>query len=388
MDGADYTEKSPGRRVQITRPDSGWAFIPDSLPPAIDWSSGELWQLLSDADRAIGRLAGVGQMIPNPYLLISPLRRREAILSSRIEGTQAGASELVLFELHQPSHGHAGDVREVHNYIRALDKGLERVQRVPISLNLLRELHQILLDGVRGQRTRPGEFRREQNWIGTEHSPITEARYVPPPPSEMMQCLYDLERFINSPPPSLPPLVRIALVHYQFEAIHPFLDGNGRLGRLLISLQLKVEGILPEPLLYLSAYFERHRQAYYDHLLAVSTQGHWDQWLTFFLRGVASEANDATARAGRLIELRTGYQTRFQRARSSALTQRLCDALFVSPAVNTATVCSILGGVTHQTAMSHIRRLVNAGILTEVTGQARNQVWVASEILGIIEDMT
>ncbi len=202
----------------------------------------------------------------------------------------------------------------------------------------------------------------------------------------MMQCLYDLEQFINSSPSSLPPLLRIALVHYQFEAIHPFLDGNGRLGRLLIALQLKVEGILPEPLLYLSAYFERHRQAYYDHLLAVSTQGHWEPWLAFFLRSVASEASDATARAKRLIDLRNDYQTRFQRVRSSALTQKLCDALFVSPAVNTATVRHILDNVTHQTAMSHIRRFVNAGILTEVTGQTRNRVWIAKEILGIIED--
>lgn len=236
-----------------------WAFVPNPLPPALEWTD-ELAQALSDADRALGALAGLSNALPNPHLLVRPFVRREAVLSSRIEGTQASLTDLYAFEAKQlPLLDAPADVREVFNYVDALEYGLKRLEALPVSLRLIRELHARLMQGVRGEPMTPGEFRRSPNWIGPFGSTLETAPFVPPPPLEMEQALAEFEKFLHTES-TLPPLVRLGLIHYQFEAIHPFLDGNGRVGRLLISLLLGAWELLPEPLLNLSVYFERQRQ--------------------------------------------------------------------------------------------------------------------------------
>lgn len=258
-----------------------WAFVPTPLPPQIGWDL-ELSSTLADASLALGELAGLGRTMPNPQLLIAPFLRREAVLSSRIEGTQAGVTNVYAYEAGQlvlpgiMPEVPQSDVQEVFNYVRALEYGIERVKTFPLSLRLLRELHNILMESVRGSRLDPGMFRRRQNWIGGSLYDPSDANYVPPPVHEMQQSLDDLEKYLHTES-SLPPLLRIGLIHYQFEAIHPFLDGNGRIGRLLITLLLIEWKLLPFPLLYLSAFFERHRQAYCDCLQSVSERGAWHE---------------------------------------------------------------------------------------------------------------
>src|SRR5208337_3753079 len=268
-----------------------WAFVPNPLPPELDLS----WALvgeLSTADWALAELAGVGSTLPNPHLLIGPFVRREAVLSSRIEGTQASLSDLFFFEAAPTQHREPYDVREVANYVDALEYGLKRIETLPFSIRLIRELHEHLMAEVRGGDRAAGEFRRQQNWIGPEGCKIDDATYIPPPPLELISALGALEGFANSSS-NLPPLIRFALLHYQFEAIHPFLDGNGRIGRLLITLKLGSEGLLAQPLLYLSAFFEKHRNQYYRLLLAVTTHGEWGEWIRFFIHGVADQSRDA-----------------------------------------------------------------------------------------------
>jgi len=338
---------------------------------------------LSDGDRALGRLAGVGSSLPNPYLLITPFLRREAVLSSRIEGTQATLSELVLFEAAAGIRPPTGDVREVANYVQALEAGIAPDQQLPLSLRLIRDLHRILMTDVRGQERTSGEFRTSQNWIGPSGALINSATYVPPPPAEMWQSLDRLERYLHEPP-DLPPLVRLALIHYQFEAIHPFLDGNGRVGRLLVSLLLHHWQVLPQPLLYLSAFFERHRNDYYRLLFEVSTNGAWSPWIEFFARAVSDQSNDALTRSARLLELREGYRARFMAARSSSLPLRLVDELFMRPAITIGAAQSALD-VTWRSAQLNVEKLIQARIVEEVTGQPRNRVYLAREIISILE---
>lgn len=258
MQSADFTERKSGRLVKHQR---GYlAFVPNPLPPHISLT----WELaaeISAADRGLSELAGIARTLPNPHLLIRPFMSREAVLSSRIEGTQASLSDLFYFEAAQMPPNPESDVREVRNYIRALEHGLKRLETLPISLRLLREMHQELMDGVRGEHLTPGEFRRSQNWIGPANCTLNDAKFVPPPAEDMMDSLGELEKFLHMPS-SLPLVVRLALVHYQFEAIHPFLDGNGRIGRLLLILLLCSEKTLPQPLLYLSAYFEKNRSEF------------------------------------------------------------------------------------------------------------------------------
>ncbi len=271
MELADFAADQAGRL--ITAPQGYWAFVPNPLPPSVNLT----WDLvgkISEADRALSELAGVARTLPNPHLLIGPFIRREAVLSSRIEGTQASLSDLFFFEASGTIDPQTPDVREVSNYVKALEHGLARLKKLPVSLRLIREMHEQLMGGARGDHLTPGEFRRSQNWIGPPGCTLMDAVYVPPPEDEMTEALDHLEKYLHSAS-SLPPLVRLALIHYQFEAIHPFLDGNGRIGRLLLTLLLCAEGLLPHPLLYLSAYFERHRQEYYRLLLAVSQSGHW-----------------------------------------------------------------------------------------------------------------
>jgi Fic family protein len=363
--------------------DDAWAFVPNSLPPTLTWTS-DLISDLSKADRALGELAGLGRTLVNPNLLIRPFMRREAVLSSRIEGTQATLEDLYAYEgeqlsLFEPPH----DVEEVHNYVRALEYGLERLEEFPLSLRFIREIHARLMEGVRGQEMTPGEFRRRQNCIGPPRCSLAEATFVPPPVPQMREALDAFERFLYDNL-GLPPLVRLGLIHYQFEAIHPFLDGNGRVGRLLIILLLCAWELLPEPLLYLSAYIEAHRRTYYELLLAVSQEGAWEAWLRFFLQGVAEQSQDALVRAGRLQNLRERYREQFQTKRTAARLLQVVDLLFDQPLVTVNQVAEALD-VHFASANQYVQQLEETGVLREITGQARNRVYRADEVLVAIE---
>ncbi len=381
MNPKDFQDSASGQLIPIS--EGGYAFIPNSLPPEnLTWDS-ELVEMLSTADRALGELSGIGRSLPNPHLLVRPFLRREAVLSSRIEGTQASLSDVLAYEAVQlPLFEAPDDVKEVHNYVRALEYGLERMSSLPVSLRLIRELHGILMEGVRGEQFRAGDFRQGQNFIGPPGSHLASATYVPPPPKEMMEALQNLELYINELS-NLPPLIRLGLIHYQFEAIHPFPDGNGRLGRLLISLLLCSWNLLPQPLLYLSAFFEANRPDYYANLRGVTEKGRWNTWLSFFLIGISSQAVDAAARVKRINDLRENYRQRFQQGRSSARLLQVVDLLFARPLVTVRTVEAELG-LPYPTAERYIDELVKQGILVG-TGKARNRVFRASEILQEIE---
>jgi len=380
MQPSDFTEKAPGRPIKTAQ--DYWAFVPQPLPPAleIDW---DLANTLSEADRSLSELSGVARTLPNPHLLIAPFVRREAVLSSRIEGTQAGFSDLLFFEAAPSAKPPIEDVKEVANYVSALEHGLARLKDLPVSLRLIREMHERLMHGVRGDSMTPGEFRRSQNWIGPPGCTLADAAFVPPPVAEMTQALSDFEKYLHEPP-VLPPLVRLALIHYQFEAIHPFLDGNGRIGRLLITLLLCVEGLLPQPLLYLSAFFEHHRQEYYRLLMAVSQSGSWTPWIAYFLRGIAEQSSDAVKRANLLLSLRQRYREKMQSARSSALLLQMVDDLFSTPALDVSGASKRLN-VTPRAAQLNVDKLIKSGILKEATGRRRNRIFVAAEIIDIIE---
>jgi Fic family protein len=304
-------------------------------------------------------------------------------MSSQIEGTVARLEDLVRFEVDPSEEEKVPDVREVANYVAALDHGLDRMKTLPPCLRLIRELHERLLQNVRGEDRRPGEFRTCQNFIGKRGQTPKEARFVPPPVTEMMTALHDLERFVANPGP-IPVLVQLALVHYQFETIHPFMDGNGRVGRLLISLLLCERGGLPGPLLYLSAFLERHRDEYVDQLLRVSQTGAWEGWLSFFLRGVAEQARDAIQRSQRLLDLRENYRKKLAATRASALSLTLVDALFELVAITIPKAGRLLE-VTPRSAQQNVEKLEKFGIVREVTGRQRNRVYLADEILGALE---
>lgn len=380
MRAEDFTSEQ-GRSL-VRTPQGFLAFAPPPLPPplVLDW---QLVDDLSVAHQALGELAGAARNLPNPRLLMGPFVRREAVLSSRIEGTQASLSDLLFFEAASGTESDAPDVREVANYVAALEHGLDRLHELPVSLRLLREVHAKLMEGVRGGDRTPGEFRRDQVWIGPPGAPPAEATFVPPPVPEMTAALAGLEAYLHEPS-GLPLLVRLALVHYQFEAIHPFRDGNGRVGRLLISILLVAEGAMPWPLLYLSAFFERNRADYYQLLLRVSQAGAWTEWLQFFLRGVAGQSRDASARSAALLDLRRAWHRRLQTARSSALLLRLVDDLFSSPALTIPGAARRLG-VTQRSAGLNVGKLVRAGILSEATGRRRNRIFLATDIARIAE---
>ncbi|MDQ3864104.1 MAG: Fic family protein [Actinomycetota bacterium] len=379
----DFSSEAPGRLVSVG--EGRWAFVPAPLPPKLSYGP-PLIAALSEADRALGELAGLGRTLPNPYLLTRPFLRREAVLSSRIEGTRASLVDLYAFEAEPPLFGEPerrDDVQEVQNYVRALEHGMARLEELPISQRLLREMHAVLMEGVRGQQRDPGEFRRILNWIGPPGAGLDEATYVPPP-TEIPAALSELERYIHGDT-GLPPLLDIALVHYQFEAIHPFLDGNGRIGRLLITLMLIERDLLSEPLLYLSAYFERHRGAYYDHLLAVSQKGDWERWLLLFLRGVSVEARDASLRAGKLFELREAYRERFQREGASPNLLTATNHLFANPVTSIRELAEALG-VSFEAARRLVGSLEERGVLEEITGRRRNRVYAAREVVEVLQE--
>lgn len=369
-----FTSTERGR-VRKT-PEGYWAFVPAAAPRRLSLSD-EVVKLLDEATGAVHRLGGVGRLIPNPHLLIGPHLRLEAVLSSRIEGTKTDVGQLLRFEAGQvPSADAADDATEVTNYIVAMEHGLTRVRDgFPISVRLFREMHELLLQGARGEHRRPGELRKSPVWLGG--ATLDDAVFVPPPPDEMRDALSDLEKFLHES--DLPLLVQLAIAHYQFEVIHPFLDGNGRIGRLMIPLMLVLRDALPQPLLYLSAFFEQHRSEYYDHLLITSQRGDLMPWIAFFLRGVRQQARDSEERTVRLVELQHQLRNQLLDEGRPNSVIRLAEQLFAAPVVTAARVEAMID-VTRPTAQAAIDALVERGDLTEITGRTRGRVYEAGAI--------
>ena len=378
MEASAYEAPEAGRVVRTAQ--GHHAFVPAPLPPSIEYTPA-LVRLLSVADAALSELSGVGHILPNPHLLIAPYVRREAVLSSRIEGTRTSLGELLADEAGQGSNVPPDDVREVRNYVVALDYGIDRLQTLPMSLRLVRELHQRLMQGVRGDRATPGEFRRSQNWIGPHGSTPANAPYVPPPPQEMQQSLAAWEDFLHRRD-ELPDLIQCALMHEHFEAIHPFLDGNGRVGRLLITLFLIERGRLSQPLLYLSEFIERNRDDYYRGLMRIRTHGDWNNWLHYFLAGVEWSARRAVRQARQLLVLREGMRASVS-AQPRALA--LVDPLFENPYLDANRIKRVLG-VSDPTARKALAALEGAGLVEETTGRSWGRRYLARGVLNAIED--
>ncbi len=351
------------------------AFIPAPLPPSPPiHMNGELTRLLSDADRALGRLDGVTSILPNPDLFVAMYVKQEAVFSSQIEGTQSTLEDVLEYEAGPHRENRPRDVEEVVNYVRAMNYGLHKLDKLPLSLRLIREIHAELLKGVRGGERTPGEFRRSQNWIGPANCTLNEAEFVPPAPHDMLEALHHFEKFLNERA-SLPVLIHCGLAHAQFETIHPFLDGNGRIGRLLITFLLCERQILNRPLLYLSYYLKAHRAEYYDRLMAIRNRGNWEGWLKFFLRGIyeVSQASTNTARA--ILKLREEHRELIAgKMASSANGLKLLDHLFEMPIINIRSAEAFIN-VSYVTASSVIQQMEDLGILTEITGQKRNKAY-------------
>jgi Fic family protein len=361
------------------------AFFPAPVPRELEYDPTTV-KKLTEATASMHRLAGVSRLLPSPDILMGPYVRLEAVLSSKIEGTQTSVGELLLFEA--DDHDDAppeGDLREVVNYTRALDHALKSLDRLPLSLRLIRETHAILMSGVRGEVMTPGEFRRSQNWIGPPGSTLETARFVPPPVEAMNDALTDLERFLHEN--DLPNLVALALAHYQFETIHPFLDGNGRIGRLLVPLALCQRGVLERPMLYLSAYFERHRSRYYHLLFETSATGDPTPWINFFLDGVAHQSQDAEERTVTLVDLQRDIREELLTAKVTNTALRLAESLLDRPYVTAKRVTRQFD-VTPPTAQKAIDSLVDQGILTEVTGRKRNRVYLSPRIMDAVYGTT
>lgn len=362
------------------------AFIPAPLPPdppvVLD---GALQALLSRADQAVGRLDGVIQTVPNPDFFVYMYVRREAVLSSQIEGTQSTLEDLLAAELElQPAWRRLPqDVDEVVNYVRAMNYGLARVSDLPLSLRLITEIHRELLTGVRGSHRRPGEFRESQNWIGPENATLAEATFVPPPVHEMKNALDNFERFLYDDEP--PALIHVGLAHAQFETIHPFLDGNGRVGRLLISFLLVHRGVLHRPLLYLSVYLRRHRAEYYDRLTAIRESGDWEGWLRFFLSGVAQTAEEAAVTARAILDLREQHRRLIQERVPGAHGLRLLDLLFERPLIQVNLVKDSLG-IAFVTANKLVEQMESLGLLQEITGRRRDRVFSYAPYVSLFRD--
>lgn len=378
-------KNSPSGKIINTQ--SGYtAFIPNPLPPKLSYDD-SLVQLLSEANRNIGNLNGIGTQLPNPALLIIPYVRKEAVLSSRIEGTQTSLSELFYFEAahkaEQKKEAGRTDVLEVLNYVKAIDYGIKRLESLPISLRLIQEMHGILMKAVRGQHLTPGEFRRSQNWIGPAGCMLNDATFVPPPVEEMKEALSSLEKFIHNRN-AVDGLIQCALIHYQFEAIHPFLDGNGRIGRLLTILFLCERQYLRYPLLYLSAYFERHRSQYYEKLLAVSQKGDWHGWIKFFLKAIADESWDAIENSRAVLNLLDDYRRKVEQKRPSLYVFKMLDLISRNPYISIPRAAEALKTSFH-TAKAAIGKLESMKILTETTDKERGKIYCADELLKIFD---
>jgi Fic family protein len=363
------------------------AFIPAPLPPAPPIRmAGKLQASLSQADLALGRLDGSIQTLPNADLFVFMYVRKEAVLSSQIEGTQSSLQDLLSAEAQLFAPDRPRDVDEVVNYVRAMNHGLRRLGDLPISVRLIREIHEQLLMGVRGSRLTPGELRRSQNWIGPGGCTLNEATYVPPPPDMLPEALGALERFLYEDQ-TLPLLIKIGLAHAQFETIHPFLDGNGRIGRLLIAFLLCERGALQKPVLYLSHFFKRHRQTYYDLLQATRDQGAFEEWLEFFLTGIAEVSAEATDTARRILALRERHRTIItdRLGRGAGNGHRRLEHLFEHPIVSVNEVRG-LTGTTYPAANQLVERLTALGILAEITGQARNRRFRYDPYIGLFAE--
>lgn len=379
MDPKNFKNKLAGRVIKTA---TGYhAFVPAPLPPEIEYDA-KLALLLSQADAALSELSGLGRYLPNSDLLIAPYVKREALASSRIEGTQADLSDLLLDEIEPKRTPPGSDVLEVRNYVAALNAGMARLDKLPLSCRLVRELHAVLMKDVRGQEKTPGQFRQSQNWIGRPGCTLQNATYVPPPHEpEMKDCLSAWEQFLHVRG-TMPDLVQCALMHEHFEAIHPFLDGNGRIGRLLVVLFLIERRRLSQPLLYLSSYIEQHRETYYDRLQRVSTHGEWYAWLHFFLVAVRDTALNATEQAQSILKLRDEYRAKLVKEHKALA---LLDELFVNPYTTVARAARHLG-VTAPTAARTIGILEKAKMLEEATGRDWGRMWLARPILNAVEE--
>ena len=369
-------ESAPRAGRYITQPTGYKAFIPAPLPPnpAVKIDD-ELLSLLSNADRELGRLDGATEILPNPDLFVLMYIRKEAVLSSQIEGTQASLVDVLAFEAQALQAGSPQDVEEVINYQEAMSYGLKGLARLPLSLRLIQEIHAKLLSGVRGSEKMPGEFRRSQNWIGPANSSLTSAQFVPPPPADMETALGNWEVFLHSEEP-MPFLLKVGMAHAQFETIHPFLDGNGRIGRLLITFMLCEREILRRPLLYLSYFFKKHRSEYYERLQRTREAGDWEGWLKFFLRGVAEVAHEATETARKIVSLREAHRELVLASlgRNAATGLELLESLFFQP-YGTVAAFSEKTGLTFANTNKLVTAMREIGILQETTGQRRNRVF-------------
>jgi len=371
----------------VSQPTGYRAFIPAPLPPDPELRmDDEMWTLLSDADRALGRLDGSTEVLPNPDLFVLMYVRKEAVLSAQIEGTQASLAEVLELEAQVLDASRPSDAVEVVNYIDAMNHGLTRLEELPVSLRLVREIHARVLDASRGSEKSPGEFRTSQNWIGASSSILNTAKFIPPPPHEMREALGDLEKFIHDEEP-MPALIRVGLAHAQFETIHPFLDGNGRVGRLLITFLLCEQRALKRPLLYLSHYFKANRDAYYDRLQAVRDDGDWESWLKFFLRGVAEVAQEATETARAIVNLREKHRQIIMDAggRSTGTMMRFLDQLFDHPIVTVALVERQVG-IKFTNANKLVKAFETLGILEEISGRTRGRVFLYRDYFDLFHD--
>jgi len=381
MTPEDFDSNSPGRVVRAVQ--GHWTYQPNPLPPTIqpDWAT---FERIGEAERALGELAGLGRLLPNPQLLIRPFISREAVESSHIEGTATRLDQLLLYEVEPEDVRRTDDAGEVMNYVSATQFGLEQMRAgYPFTLGLIRELHRVLLTDVRGGDKRPGEIRDRGVLIGRTGQTYDTARFVPPCHTTLEPLLVNFVEFLRTNS-GLPVLVQIAVMHYQFETIHPFNDGNGRVGRLLITLMLCERGILPEPLLYLSGFFDKNRQEYYDGLLCVSRKGAWNEWLAYFAYGVTVQARDSAARVRKLIDLRQAYHLRSAEAVRSKAALLLVDELFASPFITLKRAVEVTGGIP-KSAQNTIDKFTAAGMLREVTGKQRNRIYCADEILRVID---
>jgi Fic family protein len=371
----------------VKQPTGYHAFIPSALPPnpRVKFDDAFL-EILSRADRAVGRLDGCAETLPNSELFVFMYIRKEAVLSSQIEGTQASLMDVLEFEA-AAREATTKDVGDVFNYVAAMKYGLGRLRTLPLSLRLIREIHAKLLVDVRGTRD-AGEFRGTQNWIGPAGSPLKDAVFVPPPPRDMHIALDGMEKFLHATDP-MPYLVRAGIAHAQFETIHPFVDGNGRLGRLLITFMLCEHKILRKPLLYLSYFFKKNRSEYYDRLQAVRDSGQWEHWLKFFLRGVAEVAEEATMTARKIVQLREQHRKlvaqRLGRSAGRALT--LLESLYLQPVVSMSTISKVCG-MTFQGASDMAKQFSSLGILKESTGQKRHRLFAYIRYLSLLGEST
>ncbi|HKJ00433.1 MAG TPA: Fic family protein [bacterium] len=385
MDAALF-RKSPAGTLALTE-QSQFAFVPNPLPPlGIRYES--VMYRLSNASTLLGHLAGAGRVFPNPYLLARPLQRKEAVASSSIEGTHTTLSDLFLFEARDDDSDSPPDTREVRNYVRALENAIESLDSIPISTRMILKIHEDLLHGLRrdrGGEVAPGHYKRHQNYIGG--SSLAAARFIPSPPAEVSRLMGDLENFINSVDNlGLPPLIHAALMHYQFEAIHPFADGNGRVGRVLIPLMLKQMNAMQVPLLYLSPYIEERKDEYIETLFNVSARGAWLEWIDFFLHAVEVTCERTISKIYSLHNLNQSYLETIQKARNSALLRGLVNSCFSTP-FTTIPLAQITLGVTYRAAKNNIDKLVEAGILTELADGKRPRLFYAQKVYNIVNQV-